>query len=81
MDLEFTSRARKDLEALDPNTKAQAHKQLALLCTNIRHPSIQAKKYDERNDVWQGRVNRSYRFYFRIIGNQNRVLMIVPHPK
>lgn len=81
MDLEFIARARKDLESLDPNTKAQARKQLALLRDNIRHPSIQAKKYDERNDVWQGRVNRSYRFYFRIIGNRYRILAIIPHPK
>ena len=81
MDLEFTARARKDLESLDPNTKAQARKQLALLRGNIRHPSIQAKKYDERDDVWQGRVNRSYRFYFRIVGNRYRILTIIPHPK
>lgn len=81
MDLEFTARARKDLESLDPNTTAQARKQLALLCANIRHPSIQAKKYDERADVWQGRISRSYRFYFRIIGNRYRILAIIPHPK
>lgn len=81
MDLEFTARARKDLDALDTNSKAQARKQLALLCSNIRHPSIQAKKYDERNDVWQGRVNRSYRCYFRIVGNRYRILTIIPHPK
>ena len=81
MDLEFTARARKDLDTLDPNTKAQARKQLALLRSNLRHPSLQTKKYDERNDVWQGRVNRSYRFYFRIIGNRYRILMVIPHPK
>lgn len=81
MDLEFSARARKNLDSLEPQTKAQARKQLALLLNNIRHPSIRAKKYDEANDIWQGRVNRDYRFYFRIIGNRYRILMIILHPK
>jgi hypothetical protein len=47
---------------------------------NIRHPSLQAKKYDERNDIWQGRVNRSYRFYFQIAGDEYQIHRIIPHP-
>jgi len=31
--------------------------------------------------VWQGRVNRDYRFYFRIVDDTCRILMIIPHPK
>ena len=48
---------------------------------NIRHPSLHAKKYDEAGDIWQGRINQDYRFYFRIVGDTCRILMIIPHPK
>jgi mRNA interferase RelE/StbE len=66
MKLEFTARARK---------------QLALLQENLRHPSLQAKKYDDGRDVWQGRVNWDYRFYFQILGDTYRILALIPHPK
>jgi len=53
-------------------------KQLSLLIANIRHPSLHAKKYDEAGDIWQGRINQDYRFYFRIVGDTYRILMIIP---
>jgi len=81
MQIEFTIRAREDFEALPPNHKAQVRKQLALLSNNLRHPSLRAKKYNEREDIWQGRINRSYRFFFRIVENRYRILSIGPHPK
>ncbi len=81
MDIEFTRQARKDFAALTPQLKAQVRKQLALLQENLRHPSLDAKKYGGADDLWQGRVNRSYRFYFRITSDTYRILMIIPHPK
>jgi len=33
-------------------------KQTGLLVQNLRHPSLQAKKYDEAQDLWQARVTR-----------------------
>jgi len=56
-------------------------KQLGLLQENFRHPSIQTKKYDETNDIWQGRVNRDYRFYFQIVDDEYIIVRIIPHPK
>jgi len=41
-------------------------KQTEMLQQNLRHPSLRAKKYDEANDRWQARVNRGWRFYFKI---------------
>ena len=81
MEIIFTKRARKDFADLSPQLKAQARKQLALLQQNLRHPSLDAKKYGDADDIWQGRVNRDYRFYFRIIDDAYRILMIIPHPK
>lgn len=81
MNIRLTARAGRDFSALPPHLKTRARKQLGLLQQNLRHPSIQAKKYDESADVWQGRINRDYRFYFQIAGDEFVIIRIVPHPK
>jgi plasmid maintenance system killer protein len=48
---------------------------------NLQHPSLHAKKYSEAEDKWQARVNRDWRFYFRISSDSYIILDIVPHPK
>ena len=57
------------------------HKQLGFLEHDLRHPSLRAKKYDEAGDKWQARVNRSWRFYFKIVGDTYIIQDITPHPK
>ncbi|MEK7522115.1 MAG: hypothetical protein AAB569_00900 [Patescibacteria group bacterium] len=81
MNITFTVNAVKDLEELPVALRKTTFKQLELLRRDIRHPSIHAKKYDENNGVWQGRVNLGYRFYFRIVGSVYRILRVIPHPK
>ncbi len=81
MRLEISRRARRQYEALPPRLKARVDKQLSLLLADLRHPSLHAKKYDESRDIWQGRVNRDYRFYFTIEDDTYIVLGIIPHPK
>jgi mRNA interferase RelE/StbE len=56
-------------------------KQSFLLAQNLHHPSLRAKKYDEAGDLWQGRVNREWRFYFLIQDDTYLIVDIVPHPK
>ena len=80
MKVRLTRRATRDLEGLSPALQSRVKKQLDLLRVNLRHPSPHAKKYDERRDVWHGRVNRDYRFYFTIEGDAYRILSIIPHP-
>lgn len=48
---------------------------------NLHHPSLRAKKYSEGEDQWQARVNRSWRFYFRIVDDRYIVTDVIPHPK
>ena len=81
MNIRFSARARRDFADLPSNLKTRTRKQLNLLSDNLRHPSIQAKKYDESNDVWQGRVNRDFRFYFQIVEDDYVIIRIIPHPK
>jgi hypothetical protein len=47
--------------------------------TTLRHPSIQAKKYNERTDLWQGRINNDSRFYFLINGDTYLIIGIMKH--
>jgi hypothetical protein len=42
---------------------------------------LHAKKYDEANDIWQARVNRSWRFYFVVRGDEYVILSIIRRPK
>ena len=81
MKFRLTTRAERDFNALSPPLQARVDKQLAFLLHNLRHPSLRAKKYDEKNNVWQARVNQAYRFYFRIQGDTYEILAITPHPK
>ena len=57
------------------------YKQAGFLRENLNHPSLHAKKYDESRDLWQARVTRDWRFYFRIEGDCYIITNIIPHPK
>jgi plasmid maintenance system killer protein len=56
-------------------------KQSSLLLQNLHHPSLRAKKYDERLALWQARVNKDWRFYFLIQHDGYLIVNIIPHPK
>ena len=81
MKFRLTTKAERDYDALSPTLQARVDKQLALLLQNLRHPSLRAKKYDEKNDVWQGRVDQAHRFYFHIEGDTYEIVAITLHPK
>jgi mRNA-degrading endonuclease RelE of RelBE toxin-antitoxin system len=62
MTASFTLRFCKQYQNLSAQHQAKFDKQLAFLLSNIRHPSLRAKKYDEANAIWQARVDDGYRF-------------------
>ena len=80
MRLRFTERADKDYAGLPVIIRKAFAKQLRFLLANLRHPSLQAKKYSETDDLWQGRVTRGWRFYFKIEGDEYIIISIIPHP-
>ena len=55
-------------------------KQLANLLRDLRHRSLDGKKYERAHDVWQARVNGGWRFYF-CIERVYAILDILAHPK
>jgi hypothetical protein len=81
MKLFYTDRFHRSYEDAPLIVQNQCDKQLGLLVQNLRHPSLRAKKYDETRNIWQGRVNAGWRFYFKIEENSYYLLDIIPHPK
>ena len=81
MTISYTERFRQSYADAPIAVQRAFDKQVLLLKHNIRHPSLHAKKYDVIQDIWQARVNRSWRFYFIITGDIYRMLDIIPHPK
>ncbi len=88
--LQFSAEAVQNYADLPKTLQAKCDKQLGFLLENFRHPSIQTKKYrvDENGrQLWQGRVDRRYRFYFVILADRAtrnviyQIAAITPHPK
>lgn len=71
-------------DALDdapPSVRKAFFKHIKFLEADLHHPSLRAKKYDESKNRWQARVNKDWRFYFRIIDDTYSVDKLIPHPK
>lgn len=81
MKIIFIARADKEFRSLSKELQVVTKKQFLFLLVNMNHPSLRAKKYDEEDGVWQGRINRSYRFYFVIEGDTYFIIGITRHPK
>lgn len=76
-----TSYFKKRFSLLPKEIKIKFRKQVNFLLQNFRHPSLRAKKYDEKKNIWQARVDKSYRFYFLIQKDIYVLLDIREHPK
>ncbi len=81
MKLSFSGKALRDYQKLPKNLQKTADKQFSFLLRGLKHPSLHAKKYDENLDVWQARVSKSYRVYFRIERDVYQIIAIIKHPK
>lgn len=69
------------LQNFPDSIKKKLKKQIGYLLSDLRHPSLRAKKYDESQNIWQARVDKSVRFYFSIEGENYFLLDIKNHPK
>src|SRR5437660_9108610 len=59
MKIGYLPKAIDALEEAPPAVRKAFFKQVKFLEQDLRHPSLQAKKYDESNDIWQARVKIS----------------------
>ncbi len=81
MRLLFSERFSRSFREAPENIQRAFSKQLAHLLRNLHHPSLRAKKYDEKRGIWQARVNGGWRFYFTVEGDLYHLIDITPHPK
>jgi mRNA interferase RelE/StbE len=81
MKLDYTERFIQSLDDAPPSIQKAFYKQSRLLLQNLRHPSLRAKKYDEARNIWQARVTRNWRFYFKIEADTYFLIEIIPHRK
>jgi hypothetical protein len=81
MDAHYTKRFLASYADASPAIQRAVDRRVALLLSNLRHPSLRAKKYDETRDIWQVRVTASWRLYFQIMGETYYLLDVIAHPK
>lgn len=81
MKIDFTDRVLDALEDAPLAVRKAFRKQLIYLAENLHHPSLRAKKYDETRALWQARVTRDWRFYFKIVDDTYRLEDVKKHPR
>jgi mRNA-degrading endonuclease RelE of RelBE toxin-antitoxin system len=67
MKLVFTKTFVWDYRKLPQDIQELTDKQLGLLLSNAKHPSLNLKKMKDPRDIWEGRITLSYRFTFQIV--------------
>ena len=69
MRVQTTSRFDRDYARLPLQVQERTNKQLALLLSDPRHPSLRIEKAEGYSEIWKGRISRDYRFTFTIDGD------------
>ena len=69
MKLIRTDSFKRNYKRLPEKVESQAEKALQLLVANLSHPSLRAQKIKSRENIWEARVAKNYRFSFQIIGD------------
>jgi hypothetical protein len=58
MQLAVSERFERSYRAAPSEVQSAFDRRAQSLISNLRHPSLRAKKYDVSRDIWQARVNR-----------------------
>lgn len=83
MNLYYTAEFKRGLKSLPKKLQEKTAKKLELFKKNPRHPSLRIKKIKSARGIWEGSINKKYRFTFerekntiilRVIGIHNEVL-------
>jgi mRNA-degrading endonuclease RelE of RelBE toxin-antitoxin system len=79
MKVQTTGPFDRDYARLPEAIKDRVDKQLDLLLSNPRHPSLRLKKIRGTEDIWEVRVTRAYRLTLQIAGDTFILRRIGPH--
>jgi len=75
-----TEHFTKSYENLPKDIRAQVDKQLSLLLKNPHHPSLRIKKMQGRREqIFEGRISKDYRFTFQIESDTYILRKVGPH--
>ncbi|MFZ2055515.1 MAG: hypothetical protein WAU81_15100 [Candidatus Aminicenantales bacterium] len=74
-----SERFKRSVLELDGRTREKLRKQLEILISNPRHPSLGVKKIKGTKAVFEGRVNDRYRFTFEY-GEKGEIILRVVGP-
>ena len=66
MKILFTKTFVRNYRKLPKDIQDAVDKQLELLMSDPRHPSLNIKKMNDPRNIWEGRVTISYRFTFQM---------------
>jgi len=67
--LAFTKPLKRDYKGLPENIQELIDKQIFHLLENPSHPSLQIKKMESRQAIWEARITKGYRMTFQIVGD------------
>lgn len=81
MKIRLTASAQKQFRKLPVDLQKKTRKQFEYLLEDFRHPSLNAKKYQGGENLWQARIDKGYRFYFHVIEPDYIIISIINHPK
>ena len=80
MKIEFLKDFKKGYKKLPKNIQDKAKRCIKAVSEDLRHPGVKARKMTSvKGNIWEGRVNGSYRFTFHIEGNTIVVRKIGTH--
>jgi len=69
MQIKAYKKFRDNYDDLPKEIRKKADKQIKLLAENFRHPSLNCKKIQGRESIWEARVDFHYRMTFEIISD------------
>lgn len=78
MIIQFSEKARRQTQKLPAPIRQKFQKQLLLLQSNQRHPSLRARKM-QGQDVFEARIDYHCRFAFEMEGDVIHILAVGPH--
>lgn len=71
-----TERFKKAFRSLPMPIQEKALKVFRLMQKNPFHPSLYVKKIRGANEIWEGRIDRQYRFTFQVVKQDDQTIIV-----
>lgn len=73
-----SDRFRRAFRVLPASVQKKARKAFALFAENPGHPSLRIKKIKGFEDIWEGRIDRQYRFtfHYETLANSEEIIWV-----